>query len=791
MNPRALAAVEFRACLEHVARRATSQLGREAILALEPGSAPDIIAHELERVAELVRALRQAGDLTVPEVPDAREALRRLKTAGSALDPAELHALGILLASARTLRSQRRVFASELPRLADLLDQLHENRRWEEAIARAIGPDGTVLDTASPELGRLRLQIQRLRLGIVRRLENYLRTVPPEWVVPDASVSIRDGRYVIPIRRERRRAVGGIIHGESQSGNTLFVEPPPALDLMNELSDIEAAEAREVHRILLELSDGLRPAEPELAASLDALVTFDSLYGRARYSLEVDGHVPTLLPPGTPSYTVVAGRHPLLLAGGARVVPFDLRLESDERAIVVSGPNTGGKSVLLKAVGLLSALTQSGIIPPVGPGTQLPVFTEIFADIGDEQSVARSLSTFSAHLGNLKEIVEHAGPTSLVLVDEIGTGTDPAEGAALASAIIVELARRGSMTVVTSHLGALKRLAGPGTGIVNVSLQFDPDRIEPTYLLVKGRPGRSYGLAMARRLGFPAQVVAEAEAHRPVGEAEVEELLGALERKEKEAAQLLDSLAAQREELTRLEQELSAREAEVKRRETALKQEGRRQARTFLLAARVELEVAIAEVRRAIHASDVEEMARRARRRLEDAIQAQAAGAIEEAGARGGTGTVAFVRPGERVRIAAGGAKGTVVEYRDGRAVVETAGIRVDVPVSELAPLGESEAAAPAGESEPTRGGWSGPPASASPEVDLRGLRVDDVEQVLSRAIDDAVLADLPSLRIIHGMGTGALRERVRQLLGVESRIRTFRPGRRGEGGAGVTVVEL
>lgn len=790
MTSHTLTVLEFGACLEQVAGYATSPLGRKAILSLSPGGLPVAITQELERVAETMRLLERAPEMVVPEIPDARTALRRLATPGAMLEPRELHALGTLLASGRALRSLLGPFAAELSHLTQLAGRLHEDRGSERAITRAIGADGTVLDSASRELAHLRREIPRLRLAVVQRLERYLRSLPEAWVVPDVSVSVRDGRYVIAIRREGRAAVGGIVHGESQSGQTLFVEPPIALEMMNQLTDLETAEAREIRRILRELTERFRPSGPVLVASQEALVTFDSLCGRARYAHQVDGHVPRLLPPGTPSYTVVKGRHPLLLAAGSPVVPFDLRLEPEERAAVVSGPNTGGKSVLLKAVGLLSALAQSGVVPPVGPGTELPVFTEIFADIGDEQSVARSLSTFSAHVANLKEIVERAGPASLVLVDEIGTGTDPAEGAALASAVVFELVRRRALSLVTSHLGPLKRLAGPGTGIVNASLQFDPDRMEPTYVLVKGRPGRSYGLAIARRLGLLAHVLEAAERQRAPGESEVEELLEALERKEKAAAELVASLEAERTQLGALRAQVESREAELRQREAALRREGRQQARGYLLAARAEVEAAIAAVRTAKDAEAVERAARAARRRLETAIREHAVDA--EGGAAAVAGEAVDLRAGARVRIGPDGSPGVLVELRDGRAVVEMGGIRADVPAEVVVALGEEEAGArPRVPLERAGGGWTGPVVNATTDVDLRGLRVDEVEGALARALDQAILGELPEVCIIHGKGTGALRDRVREILAVEPRIRGFRAGRANEGGAGVTIVEL
>jgi DNA mismatch repair protein MutS2 len=449
--------------------------------------------------------------------------------------------------------------------------------------------------------------------------------------------------------------------------------------------------------------------------------------------------------------------------------------------------------VFLKALGLIVTLAQSGVIPPVGEGTRLPVFTDIFADIGDEQSIAESLSTFSAHVANLTEIVREADPGCLVLIDEMGTGTDPQEGAALSRAILEELVRRGAWTVVTSHLGALKRLDGPGTGVVNASLQFDPDRIQPTYQLQKGRPGRSYGLAIARRLGFPSNLLDRAEELIPEEEARLEDLLAALEKKEKEASSALASLERERSKVTRLREELQLRESDLRDRETSAEDRAREDARQLLLEARREVDAAIREVRRVGEAEEsdpesVERVARRSRRRVEDAVRRHQTADRGRRLRAGGPEP----EPGDRVRILDSGAQGRVMEVRDGRAVVETGGIRIQVPVGGLERDAGSGEPRPAGAGAGTSAaGWQGPEGEVESEVDLRGFRVSEVDVSLQRALDQAILVGLGEIRIIHGKGTGALRERVSEILAQDSRVKTYRLGQPGEGGAGVTIVSL
>ncbi|MFO8173990.1 MAG: endonuclease MutS2 [Longimicrobiales bacterium] len=795
MNPHALEVLEFRQVLERVAGRALSPLGRERVLDLAPGVNRSQIQAELGRVEELARFLGRDVDWVHPEIPDAREALERLALAGSLLEPLQLHVLGRLLTGSRELNQGLEKAREDLPGLAHLRHRLLTDPEGERAIQRTVDHEGAVLDSASKELGRIRQSLRRAHNRIVQALEKYLKTLPDRIVVGDASVTIREGRYVIPVRREGKGDVGGVIMDESATGQTLFVEPPLAQQLMNELKGLERDEQREVNRILRERTEALRPSLPLLKESQEALVVFDALLARARAALEWGGRAPELLPAGSPELRVVEGRHPLLLARGeGEVVPFHLTLTEGERAVVVSGPNTGGKSVFLKALGLLAILTQSGIIPPVGRGTRLPVFTNVFADIGDEQSISESLSTFSAHLGNLKEIVLEADGGSLVLIDEMGTGTDPQEGAALSRAILEWMVHRGVLTVVTSHLGALKRLDGPGTGIVNASLQFDPDRIEPTYQLQKGRPGRSYGLAIARRLGFPSDLLDEAEGHVPKDEARMEDLLATLERKEKEASALVDSLAREKARTQRLKTELEAREEELRARERTAENRAREEARRLLLDAREEVEAAIREVRSVAAArpeddEGMQEATHRARRRVEEAAQRQREKKQEVQGPPPGRD----FSPGDRVRLAGSGADGTVVEVRDGRVTVETGGLRLQLPAGELVYRGAAQETKKERTPDVARGAsdWQGPEAEARTEVDLRGMRVAEVGLALDRAVDQAVLGGLSEIRVIHGKGTGALRQRVAELLAQDGRVREHRMGLPTEGGAGVTVVKL
>ncbi|MBK5189678.1 MAG: endonuclease MutS2, partial [Gemmatimonadaceae bacterium] len=412
----------------------------------------------------------------------------------------------------------------------------------EEDIERAIDPDGSVRDEASGALRRLRRELRGAQGELVQLLERAMAKLEPHQRVPDMSVTMRNGRYVIPVRREGRAAIGGIVHDESATRGTVFVEPPAAIEFGNRIRALEAEEREEVERILAELTESIRPLREEMVASLEALVALDVLYARARFAEEI-GCAPADFAPAHEGFVLRDARHPLLLARGGAVVPFDLEMSATERTLLLSGPNTGGKTVLLKAVGLISALAQSGIPAPVGAESRIPVFDDCFADIGDEQSIQASLSTFSAHLRNLGEILAGATAESLVLIDELGSGTDPAEGAALGGAILDALTARGVFTIATTHLGGLKLLATENAGVVNGSLQFDSVALAPTYRLIKGIPGRSYGLSIARRLHLPEDVLQRAESRLSTGERDVAALLGDLQEREAKLATREEAVA--------------------------------------------------------------------------------------------------------------------------------------------------------------------------------------------------------------------------------------------------------
>nr|MBA3671623.1 hypothetical protein [Gemmatimonadaceae bacterium] len=629
MNAHALGLLEFPRLLHLVAERAASAPGAARVRALAPSSDIAWLEGEHRRVTA-VRALLSGEPAWAPEpVPELDAAIRRLRVVGTVWSGIELAGGAILLRSARrtreALRDERR---AELVRavLASFADRMTVAHGDEERIERAIGEDGIVRDEASSAMRRIRRELRASHGELIRILERAMASLEPHHRAPDMSVTVREGRFVIPVRREGVRSVGGIVHGASGTGGMMFVEPPAAVEFGNRIRELEAEELEEVERILAELTDAIRPLRDGLADSLDALAEMDSLHARARYAIHF-GCTACELAPAQRGFSIRDGRHPLLLARGGDVVPFDLAMEEGERTLLVSGPNTGGKTVLLKALGLISTMAQSGIPVPVGAETTVPVFDDVLADIGDEQSIEASLSTFSAHLKNLSEILRGATGSSLVLIDELGSGTDPQEGAALGWAILESLTMRGTTTLASTHLGQLKELASQVNGVVNASLQFDAVQLAPTYRLIKGVPGRSYGISIARRLNLPADVVTRAEERIPQGERDMGALIERLEQKEEELASREREALAMTEDARSRIASVVRREQNVRERERTVEQSSRQEARRYVLEARQEIERTIQELKtKGDAASDeaVEALGREARRKAEELAGKQA-----------------------------------------------------------------------------------------------------------------------------------------------------------------------
>ena len=789
-----LRALELAAIVEQLAGLTAFPPSRDLAEALQPDADPVLVGIWQDQTDEAVRLLDEQAQASIGGARDIRAALERARRGGQLvatdlLDVAETcHAAELLGSRLASWRGRH---------LAGVRDDLDPAPALRERIERSVDDSGAVLDSASAELAAIRKRMRVAQDRVRERLNAMLRSTEMAGVIGEAIVTLRAGRYVIPVRAEAKGRVKGIVHDQSASGATLFIEPLGVVELNNTWTQAALDAEREEERILDELSREVETRVEPLRASLDALARADLWMARARLGRQMDGVRPDVVPDAV---ELLAARHPLL---GPSAVPIDVRLGErfGYRALVVTGPNTGGKTVSLKTIGLLALMHQAGLRVPAADGARLPIFGRIMADIGDEQSIAQSLSTFSSHLRNVVRFVEAADERSLVLLDEIGAGTDPAEGSALAMAVLERLLARGATVAATTHYAELKTFAQEHALVSNASVAFDVQTLRPTYRLEIGLPGKSQAFAIAERLGLPAEILADARSRLAAEHVSMEEALAAIARAEEARQAELDE--ARRERAAAEEDRRLARSGVSRARSEAAEMlaEARRAADDML--ARAEREVA--ELRRELTrqrnlAGGRSAAARSSTRQAFDELSERAARARttvrEEEALPPATEHPPSEAPQPRVglwgRSMTLGSSGRIVEVsgRTGRVTLETDTSRVVVPADDVEVVPEPvRGPSPRDvEADELRRQAA---ARISPRLDLRGERVEAALEQLADYLDQALLAGRDEAVILHGAGTGALRRAVREYLADHPRVRGTRPGRREEGGDQATVAEL
>ncbi len=751
-------------------------MGRERALAASPLTDRAAVASALEQTSQARAAIGAHGPPAWESIPDVRPSLDRCRTDGAVLDGGELAALIPLLEAGPRLRAFGRGIRPLAPALADIAGGLPDLGELRGALRRALSDDGGLTDDASPALRRLRHRIRDLQRRIVRDLESLFQTPEADKIFSDRYVTRRNGRYVVPVRAEARSRLRGIIHDRSQSGQTLFLEPDRVIDVNNDLVDSSREEEHETARILAELTDAVRASLPDIDRLVDDIAELDWIIARARLAERMTATRPTL---DSTTVSLRAARHPLLLAQSWRdpsrpVVPIDLELDRRRPLLVVTGPNAGGKTIALKTLGLLTLMAQVGCHLPAGEGSRLPLISRLFSVIGDEQSVAENLSTFSAFVRQVREVLAQVDEGSLVLLDELGAGTDPDEGAALAQAILEELERRGALVMATTHLEPLKAFASTHPGARNASVEFDRERLAPTFRLAYDHPGQSYALAIAARLGLDGALIERAQAHRSEHTARLSELLSRLdERTRTEAARTLEIERYQSEAASRLAR-ASAELAQAEAR-----------AREIVARSKQEAGGLLADIRRAVAAEWQRlKQADRSRKTLEESRRN-----VRELSASLGTppiddsGPGEAVVPGDTVEAPHLGVRGRLQVIAGATATVQSGAITVRVPVQSLRKI-TAGVAVPTPARVPDK-------RDVAPELHLLGRTSEEARGLVEKYLDDAFLAGLPAVRLVHGKGTGALRKTVHDLLAGHPLVESFRAGEPSEGGAGATIAAL
>ncbi len=786
MDAHSLRVLEFAEVLNHLAAEAASILGRKRAATLAPTPDPQLVVQRLTETRECRELLRHGPLPGLERVSDIREALARSAITGVRLSPQDLLAIGDTLEAALQIRRHVQQARLELPQLARLAAGLTPPTELLSEIRRCITADGTMADAASPTLSRLRWEARRTRETIREGLQAMLQAPQLQPVLADSVITLRNDRYVIPVTPGYRAHLQGIVQDQSASGQTLFLEPLSVVELNNAVRRLDREAEVEVDRLLAELTSQVRAAGADIASTVEALADLDLILAKARLAERWRGAEPRVVREGALCLRNV--RHPLLLEARRderEVVPIDVTADPEAPVLVITGPNTGGKTVALKTVGLAAIMTQAGLHIPASPDSELPIYDGIFADIGDQQSLAQDLSTFSAHVSRLRTILSQAGPKSLILLDEIGAGTDPGEGSALGSAVLEALADRGCQMLATTHLDAVKAFVAQHPRMVNAAVEFDLDSLRPLYKLTIGLPGRSFAIDIASRLGIPQLIIERSRKLLGDSAAEVTALLTRLQAQEQrrdadaaEAARQRAAAEASRQTAERLAADLGEQVA-------AIRTQARQLVANIATEARRRAEAVVAELSRG---GSIQE-AREAIRQMPQLTEVGLAALPAVDAAADGEAVPLRVEPGQRVRVRHLDQTGTVVSEVTAQGLVEVQlplGM-TRVPLEALVPVEPDAASDPIGVITWTAGAGD----SLGPEINVIGCTVDEAAGRVQRYLDDAALGGLERVRIIHGKGTGRLRRGIAELLKAHPLVTGYHLASFDEGGAGATIVEL
>lgn len=784
MNQRSLDKLEFNKIKEEIGRRAVSQAGRDLIAALHPFDNPLEAALALEEVEEAMRLLAQKGTPPFEGVYDVRDQISRAGK-GSTLNPGALLKIGNILRSARLFQRYVRSEDHAAPKLMDVTAGITPLEKLEGEIAHAISGEDEVSDRASQKLSALRRSIREKNASVKDKVQDLVRSHAK--YLQENLYTVRGDRYVIPVKAEHKGHVPGLIHDQSASGQTLYIEPISLVNLNNEIKELLLKEKAEIERILRELSGKVTEHYEAVKRDADIIYYLDGVFARAKYADSIEARAPEIREDGT--FNLISARHPLI--DQKKVVASTIYLGEAFTSLVITGPNTGGKTVTLKTVGLLHAMALSGIPIPVNEHSHISFFREIFADIGDEQSIEQSLSTFSSHMTNIVGIMARADQDSLCLFDELGAGTDPTEGAALAMAILEELKGRRSRVIATTHYSELKAYALRTEGIENASVEFDVDSLSPTYRLLIGVPGKSNAFLISKRLGLSDDIIEKARDLISEDTLRFEDLIENLERSNVSARRDAQKSKALLEELKDKEDKLNQKLQTIEQQRQKEIDEAKREARNILRNVKEEADSILKSIRRLESGgmnSSLRQELEKNRQRLRDTLEIL--DTADEADSEDGPVSDRVLR---EMKLGAEflhkdiGQKVQVLSLPDdkGNLMVQAGIMKVNANIADLEVSKEMKKEAKA------RRKVNLNLRSVATSIDLRGLDAEEAAYRTDQYLDEAALANLEEVTIIHGVGTGVLKTRIGQLLKKHPHVKKSRPGEYGEGGAGVTIVEL
>ncbi|XJZ26420.1 endonuclease MutS2 [Bacillota bacterium Lsc_1132] len=784
MQQKALRVLEFDKVKEQLLDHAASSLGREKINRLAPSTDFAEVVKLQSETDEAAVVLRLKGNVPLSGIHDIRAHIKR-SVIGGILSPQELVQIASTIHASRQIKHFIEELAEQnvnIPLLSEKTEQIVPLTNLEQAIKYAIDDSGDVLDGASDLLRTLRHQLRSNEARVREKLESMIRSSNAQKMLSDAIVTIRNDRFVIPVKQEYRAHYGGIIHDQSSSGQTLFIEPQAIVQLNNQLQDIRVKEQQEIERILMELSGVTAEHEAELNVIVEILADLDFIFAKARYGKKMRGSMPIMNQEGR--IALYKARHPLIPMD--EVIANDIMIGKDYTTIVITGPNTGGKTVTLKTVGLCTLMAQSGLQIPALDGSELAVFTAVYADIGDEQSIEQSLSTFSSHMVNIVELLKEVDDNSLVLFDELGAGTDPQEGAALAISILDEVHQRGARVIATTHYPELKAYGYNREGVMNASVEFDVETLSPTYKLLLGVPGRSNAFEISKRLGLDDKVIQRARSHVSADSNQIDKMIASLEESKRLAEAEQEEARDYLRQAEKLHQDLQQQMIVFYEQRDAMYEKAARKAEEIIEQSKDEAEKVIRELRRMRiekHAEVKEHELIDARKRLEEAVPKLE---TSQKQLKKKDKKHAF-KPGDEVKVLTFDQKGILVDkVSDDEWQVQIGILKMKVKEKDM-----EYVSSPKQQETKPLALVRGRDAQVKLELDLRGERYEDALLKVEKYIDDALLANYPRVTIIHGKGTGALRQGVQEYLKNHRSVKKIRFGEASEGGTGVTVVEF
>ncbi|MDX8046645.1 endonuclease MutS2 [Gracilibacillus sp. S3-1-1] len=781
MNTRILRVLEFHKIMEQLTEKAASSLGIEKIRQLKPSADFDQVVKLQDETDEAYHVIRLKGNVPLGGIVDIKPSVKRAVIGGILSTHECLDVASTIYGGKQLKLFIDKLEDIELPIIQELADQIVPLNELEREIKHCIDDHGHMMDGASDKLRGLRSKIRTNENKIRDRLDNYTKTKAK--MLSDAIITIRNDRYVLPVKQEYRSAIGGIVHDQSASGQTLFMEPQSVVELNNQLQAARVEEKTEIDRILKALSEKIAADEGFLLQNVEALGAIDFIFARAKLSHQMKASRPKMNNQGI--IKMKQARHPLISSD--EVVANDVELGEDFSAIVITGPNTGGKTVTLKMVGLCTLMAQSGLQVPALDGCELAVFSNVFADIGDEQSIEQSLSTFSSHMTNIVDILENFDDQSLLLFDELGAGTDPQEGAALAMSILDQVLSKGARVIATTHYPELKAYGFNRQNVTNASVEFDIQTLKPTYRLLIGVPGRSNAFEISKRLGLSEAVINDAKGHIGTDSKSVENMIASLEDSRRKAETDYEDAHDLLEEANQLKRELEKQWQQFENERETLYKKAEEKAEKAVTKAREEAELIVSELRNMQTEAELKEhewieakkLLNEARPELTKKQEKQAP-AIDEDKAK-------VLKSGDEVKLLTLDQKGTIIEQTGKNEFQVQVGImKMKAKRKDLLFIRRDEP-----KMEKPLATVRGSAYHVKPELDLRGERFEDALQQLEKYIDDALLAGYNKVSIIHGKGTGALRKGVKDFARKHSKITSARDGDMGEGGLGVTVLEL